>query len=611
MPTKTKLVQISKLMRAWILESTTNAGSGHPTSSLSAVELMVGLFFSGIFKADIKNPHNPNNDRFILSKGHAAPLLYALYAAAGAIPEKSLMTLRKFGSDLEGHPMVGFPYTEVPTGSLGQGLSAGIGMALAAQMNKLSYRTYVLLGDSEMSEGQVWEAIQFAGFRKLSNLIGMIDCNRLGQSGRTMLGHSVEQCAARIKPFGWETIIVDGHNLDAIISAYQRAKRSNKPVMIIAKTVKGKGVSFLENKNGWHGRVLTQEQLQKASLEIGSVDRTLRGIVKKPFMTEKLTSHIPIRLVSPRYNKNILVSPRRAFGNALVRLAPKYPNIVVLDAEVKNSTYTEDFGKKFPHRFVESYIAEQNMVGIAQGLASRGHLPVASTFAAFLTRAYDQLRMAQYAGTHQIYAGTHVGVSIGQDGASQMGLEDIAMFRTLHNSTVLYPADAYATERLLEQGIKTQGVVYLRLTRAELPILYKQSESFPIGGSKTLRFSTKDIVTIVSAGVTVFEALKAAEILQKEGLALRVIDCYSVKPIDVATLKKAARQTKALIVVEDHRPEGGFADAVRTALGRDDGKVVSLSSAKIPHSGTPEQLLAFMGIDAESIIRTVRKVGKV
>lgn len=608
MPSQTKLEQLAKLIRLWILESTTKAGSGHPTSSLSAVELMAGLFFSGIFKADLNKPKDQNNDRFILSKGHAAPLLYALYAAGSAISGKSLMTLRKFGSDLEGHPMVGFPFTEVPTGSLGQGLSAGIGIAIAAKMNNLPYRTYVLLGDSEMSEGQVWEAIQFAGYRKLSNLVTILDCNRLGQSGPTMLGHSVEQYAKRIKPFGWETIIVDGHDFGEIIPAYTGAKRSSKPVMIIAKTVKGKGVSFLENKNGWHGRVLEKEKLVRALSEIGSVEKSLRVIVKKPLSPNKQKNLIPIRLVAPRYDKNHLISPRRAFGNALVRLAPKYPHLVVLDAEVKNSTYTEDFCKKYKGRFIESYIAEQNMVGIAQGLASRGFIPVAATFAAFLTRAYDQLRMAQYAGTHQIYAGTHAGVSIGPDGASQMGLEDIAMFRTIHNSTVLYPADAYATERLLERGTQAPGIVYLRLTRADLPLLYKQSEPFTIGGSKTLRASPKDIATIISAGITLFGALKAADALRKDGLHVRVIDCYSVKPIDVPTLKKAARQTKALLVVEDHRPEGGLADAVRTALGKDAGKVISLASGGIPHSGTPEQLLAFMGIDADGIKRAVKKL---
>lgn len=611
MPSKTKLEKIAKLIRVWILESTSQAGSGHPTSSLSAVELMVGLFFSGIFRADFRNPKDANNDRLVLSKGHAAPLLYAIYAAAGVIPEKLLMSLRRFGSDLEGHPMVGFPYTEVPTGSLGQGLSAGIGIALAAQMNNLSYRTYVLLGDSEMAEGQVWEAIQFAGFRKLSNLVGIIDCNRLGQSGATMLGWKAGEYAKHINPFGWGTIVVDGHNLAAIITAYNKAIHSSKPVMIIAKTVKGKGVSFLENRNGWHGKVLDAKQLRVALQELGRIDRDVRGSITPPRSIRKKSVLSKTRIVNAHYDRHTAVSPRRAFGNALVRLAPKYPYLVVLDAEVKNSTYTGEFGNKHKDQFVESYIAEQNMVGIAQGLASRGFLPIAATFAAFLTRGYDQLRMAQYAGTRQIYAGTHAGVSIGPDGSSQMGLEDIALFRTLHNSTVLYPADAYATDRLLEQGIRAQGIVYLRLTRADMPLLYKQSETFPIGGSKTLRSSTKDVVTIVSAGITLFETLKAADALGKVGKAIRVIDCYSVKPIDTATLKKAARQTKALIVVEDHRPEGGLADAVRTALGKDAGKVVSLASAKIPHSGTSEQLLAFMGIDADAIIRAVRKVRKV
>lgn len=600
------LEELSRLIRWYILKSTTAAGSGHPTSSLSAVELLSTLFFGGVFRADLRKPKFENNDRFVLSKGHAAPLLYALYAAAGRITEKELWTLRKFTSRLQGHPMPGFPYVELPTGSLGQGLSAGIGIALNARLENLTYRTYVLLGDSEMAEGSVWEAIQLAGYEKLGSLVALVDVNCLGQSGPTMLGCNVQAYADRVKDFGWKTIVVHGHKPREILRAYQTAlKTRGKPTMIIAKTVKGKGVPFISGKEGWHGKPLSKDEFREAEKALGPVDRKLRGTVEMPERIQ--VEHVkPKKAPPPKYGRNEVVAPRKAFGAALIRLAPQYPHMVVLDSEVRNSTFTEEFGDVRPSRFYETFIAEQNMVGIASGLASRGLLPVASTFSAFLSRAHDHIRMAQYSGTHQVYVGTHVGVSIGEDGASQMGLEDIAMFRALEKSTVLYPADGYATERIMEAALNAQGIVYVRATRAATPFLYSAKTTFSIGGSHTLRESTEDRATIVAAGITLYEALKAADQLKKRKIAVRVIDLYSVKPVDVKTLKRAAKETGRILVVEDHRPEGGIAEAVRSALGKQAGTVSSLAVKGIPHSGTPEQLLKAHAIDASAIVRELK-----
>lgn len=602
-----QLPALAKLVRWLILRSTSAAGSGHATSSLSAVELMVGLVFGGVLRADLRRPNHPNNDRLIFSKGHAAPLLYALYAAAGRVPLNELTRLRKFGSRLEGHPMPTFPYTEAPTGSLGQGLSVGVGMALAAGLDRLSYRTYVLLGDSEMSEGSIWEAIQFAGFQKLANLTAILDVNRLGQSGPTMLGHNLRGYVARVSSFGWRTIMIDGHDFKQILAAYQRALVNRGwPVMIVAKTIKGQGVPFVENKNGWHGKALSREEFRHAVKLLGPVDKRIRGSVApaRPGSPRVVTRKpAPVLSYAPKES----VAPRLAFGRALVRLANRFPETVVLDGEVKNSTFTELFAAKYPRRFFELYVAEQNLVGASVGLAVRGKLPVAATFAAFFTRAHDQLRMAAYAGTHQVYAGTHVGVSIGEDGPSQMGLEDLALFRSLFGSVVLYPADAVATERLTELALRERGLVYLRLTRNPLPVIYRLSTRFVIGGSQVVRQGRKDRVTLVAAGVTLHEALAAADQLVKRKISVRVIDAYSVKPIDAPTLRRAARTTGRLIVVEDHVPEGGLADAVRGALGPLAGSVTSLAVRKVPGSGPWQRLLKHQGIDQDSIVQAVRR----
>ena len=611
------LNKISALVRHHILTSTTAAGSGHPTSSLSATDLMVGLMFSGVFKFDVDSPQYLNNDRLIFSKGHASPLLYALWAAAGKVDEKELLTLRKFGSRLEGHPTLAFPYTEAATGSLGQGLSVGVGMAIAARLDNLPYRTYVLLGDSEMAEGSQWEAMQLAAHYKLDNFVGILDVNRLGQTGETMYGHNVAAYQQRIAAFGWETMVIDGHSLNEILSAYQRAlKVKSKPVMIIAKTLKGKGVSFLEDKPGLHGVAVKPEKLNDALKELGEVDKTVRGEIAKPATIPKQEvgsrkygseSADTYNLQPITHNLDKPVATRQAYGNALVRLFPQFPNMVVLDAETSNSTYAETFKKAHPERFLEMYIAEQNMVGTALGLSRRGKLPFVSTFAAFFTRAFDQIRMCQYSQANIKFCGSHAGVSIGQDGPSQMGLEDIALFRTVLGSVVLYPSDAISTEKLVQSAAQHNGMVYLRTNRAATPIVYSPEEEFRIGGCKVLKQSANDLITVVGAGVTLFEVLKAYEELLKNGIAIRVIDLYSVKPVDAATLRKAASETKAIITVEDHFAEGGIADAVREALSEHPVPVISLAVRKLPKSGKPEELLEFEEISAKAIIKKIRE----
>lgn len=634
--------QLAKLIRYYILTSTTEAKSGHPSSSLSATDLMAGLMFGrrsaealakedGFFKTDLEDHENPNNDRLIFSKGHASPLFFALYAVAGKISEKEMLTLRKFGSRLEGHPTSAFPYTEVPTGSLGQGLSVGVGMALNAKKDKLSYKTYVLLGDSEMAEGSIWEAMAAASFYKLDNLVAIVDVNRLGQRGETMLGFNTEIYKQRAESFGWNTIVIDGHNVDEITKAYQQASLSaDKPFMIIAKTLKGKGVSFIEDKDGWHGKPLSQEELGKALVELGEVDKSLVGEVDKP---EKLENQrireLEIEHIQfTNYEAGKMVATRKAYGNALANLVEVDNRIVVLDAETSNSTYADSVKKNHVEKFVECFIAEQNMVGMALGFARRGKVPFVSTFAAFLTRAYDQIRMSALAQSNIKFIGSHAGVSIGEDGSSQMGLEEIAMFRALPETVVLYPSDAVSTEKLVWEAAKHQGNVYIQTTRKEATIIYSNDKidgndkneqelmqhEFKIGGSCTLKSSVSDVVTVIGAGVTLHEALSAYEDLQKEGINIRVIDLYSVKPLDLESLKKAALETKNIIVVEDNHHEGGLYEAIAGALASvaslSSYKVASLSVTKMPKSGKPEELLAFEEIDKNAIIKQVKEIIK-
>jgi transketolase len=601
------LEKIARLIRYYILFSTTEAGSGHPSSGLSATELMTGLLFGGAFRFDLDKPEYPNNDRLIFSKGHATPLFYALWAAAGRLGEQDLRSYRKFGSVLEGHPSVAFQYTEAATGSLGQGLSIGVGEALNAKyLDKLPYRTYVLLGDSEMAEGSQWEALEIAAYYKLDNLIGIIDVNRLGQRGETMYGRNLTTYERKVSAFGWETIVIDGHNLEEVLGAYQKALQvKDRPVMIIAGTVKGKGISFIEDKNGWHGKALSREEFQKALGELGAVDMSVTGEISKP-EDQAFAKKDAALAEAVAYDKNKPFATREAYGHALKRIFPQYPDMVVLDGEVSNSTYAEIFKEVSPDRFFEMYIAEQNMAGAALGLSRRGKIPFVSTFAAFWTRAFDQIRMSQYSRANIKFCGSHAGVSIGEDGPSQMGLEDIAMFRTVKDCAVLYPSDAVSADKLVEAAAAHKGMVYIRTTRMKTPILYDNAESFSIGGSKAVKRSDTDSVTIIAAGVTLHEALKAYEELMKENVAVRVIDLYSIKPIDVAALKDAARTTKAIITVEDHAPEGGIGEAVRSALP---GVLVhSLAVRKLPKSGKPEELLQFEEISKEAIIKKVKEL---
>ncbi len=600
---------IARLIRYYSLVMSTEAGSGHPSSSLSATDLMTGLLFGGAFRFDLDNPLMPNNDRLIFSKGHASPLFYSLWAAAGRVTEQELLTFRKFNSPFEGHPTPAFRYTEAATGSLGQGLSIGLGMALNAKyIDKLPYRTYVLLGDSEMAEGSQWEAMELAAHYKLNNLVGIMDVNRFGQRGETMYGHDLSVYKDRVSAFGWEPIVIDGHHLPRILTAFKQATEArDKPVMIIAKTLKGKGVSFIENRNGWHGKTLNKEELTRALTELGPVDKTLVGRIARPEALGPAANKV-LSLQPVSYPSNASVATRHAYGTALARIFPHFPDMVVLDAEVSNSTYADLFKTKYPERFFEMFIAEQNMVGTSLGLSIRGKVPFVSTFAAFLTRAFDQIRMSQYSLANIKFCGSHAGVSIGEDGSSQMGLEDIAMFRTLHDSVVLYPSDAVSTEKLVEEMAKHTGIAYLRTTRQATPIIYRNDEAFWIGGSKILRSNKKDVATVVGAGITLHEALKAYEELKKAGIMVRIIDLYSIKPIDVATLARSAGETGAVITVEDHVPEGGIGEAVRSALSDRPVRVHSLCVNKPPKSGKPEELLNYEEISMSSIIRKVKEL---
>lgn len=607
MTDKDKLDKLSKLIRYFILISTTKAGSGHPSSSLSAVELASVLFFGGFFRFRINDIKYANNDRIIFSKGHASPLMYSLWAAAGALSEEELLTLRKFGSRLEGHPTPSFPYSEASTGSLGQGLSIGLGMALNAKyLDKLPYYTYVLLGDSEMTEGSQWEAIQIAAHYKLNNLIGILDVNRLGQRGKTMYGWDIMAYKDRISSFGWETITIDGHDTEEIVNAYKFALTvKDRPTMIIAKTMKGKGVSLLEDKDGWHGKTIPKEQLDAALNELGSIDKSIRGIITEPerivINEEKIKPYDKIPMAKDK------ISTRKAYGNALVNIFLKYPGVVVLDAEVSNSTFSEIFQKYFPQRFFEMYIAEQNMIGTAIGLSLRGKIPFVSTFAAFLSRAFDQIRMSQYSNTNIKFVGSHAGVSIGEDGSSQMGLEDIAMFRTLNNSVVLYPSDGISTEKLVEEAAGHYGNVYIRTTRMDTSIIYDENDIFKIGGSKTIKQSENDAVTICAAGITLHEALKAYEELKKENITIRVIDIYSIKPVDREAIIKAQEETRAILTVEDHYAEGGLGEAIKS-IASVKCPVYSLAVRKIPRSGKPDELLDYEGISSMAIIGKVKEL---
>ncbi len=601
---------LAQQLRVDSIRCTTVAGSGHPTSSMSAADLMAVLL-TGYFHYDFDNPQNPNNDHLIFSKGHASPLLYSLYKAAGAITDEELMTLRKFGSRLEGHPTPILPWVDVATGSLGQGLPIGVGVALAGKyLDKLPYHVWVLLGDSEMAEGSVWEAFDHASYYKLDNLVAILDVNRLGQRGETMHGWNTTLYAARAEAFGWNAIVIDGHNFDEINQAFARAVKPNgTPTVIIARTVKGKGVSFLENVNGWHGKALNKEQAEQAMMELNPV-RSQTFPVQKPEKLQPALEAEKKALELPKYDGKEVVATRKAYGDALQALGAANPDVIGLDGEVSNSTYAEEFGKAYPGRFFEQYISEQQLVAAAVGMSVRHKIPFASTFAAFFTRAYDFIRMAAISHANIRMCGSHAGVSIGEDGPSQMALEDLAMMRAVYGSTVLYPCDANQTAQLVAQMADHDGIVYMRTTREKTSVIYSPDEEFLVGGSKVIHRSSKDEVTIVAAGITVHEALKAYDQLKSQGIKARVIDAYSVKPIDEETLMLAADEAgNKIVVVEDHWPEGGLGDAVLDAFTMRNGpipEVVKLAVQSMPGSGTPAELMEEAGISAYHIVQAVR-----
>jgi transketolase len=615
--------ELAAQLRVDSIRSTTAAGSGHPTSSMSAADLMAVLL-ANYLRYDWAHPHAPNNDRLIFSKGHATPLLYALHKAAGAITDEELLSLRKFGSRLQGHPNPRvLPYVDVATGSLGQGLPIGVGMALNARyLDRLPYRVWVLLGDSEMAEGSNWEAFDKAGYYKLNALIGILDMNRLGQRGETELGWNSGAYAARVRAFGWNAIELDGHDLAAIDAAYTQAlQETERPTCLIARTEKGHGVSFLANKEGWHGKALSPEQAVQAIQELGG-ERHLTVRTPMPEDWQATVARQPAPLPAPQplklpvYAAGSEEATRKAYGDALVAVGAHRPEVVALDAEVSNSTHAEEFKHAFPDRYFEMFIAEQQMLGAAVGLAVLGKKAYASTFAAFFTRAYDQIRMAAVSNARLHLCGSHAGVSIGEDGPSQMGLEDLAMLRAVFGSTVLYPCDANQTAVLVNAMADLPGISYLRTTRAKTPVIYGPDESFPVGGSKVLRRSDADQATVVAAGITVQESLKAYERLQAEGISIRVIDAYSVKPIDAVTLRRAAAETgRRMVVVEDHWFEGGLGDAVLEGfMGREASgsgpsaapAVIKLAVRAMPGSGTPAELMHAAGIDADAIVGAVK-----
>jgi len=597
-------------LREHSLRATSEAGSGHPTSCLSSADLVAALFFD-VLRYDPTDPGNPNCDRFVLSKGHAAPVLYAAWAEAGAFPIEKLLTLRRIDSELEGHPTPHFAGTVAATGSLGQGLSVGVGLAWnAKQLSHNDQRIYVLCGDGEVAEGSVWEAIALAAHQQLDNLVTIVDVNGLGQSQRTMYGFDVAGYAARFAAFGWHAIPIDGHDMEAIVAAFEEAAATRgRPVAIIARTKKGQGVAALADKDNWHGKPVPKgADLENAVAEVRAAapQVALAPVAKRGgARAAAATGRAP--MAAPDYPADAQVATREAYGTALAKLGAVDPAVAVIDADTKNSTFAERFLAKHPERYLEAYIAEQNMVGVAVGLSAAGRTPFVSSFACFLTRAFDHIRMAAISRANLKLAGSHCGVSIGEDGPSQMGLEDLAMMRAVPHAVVLYPSDAVSTERLVEAMAATRGIHYLRLTRPKAPIIYGADEQFPVGGSKVVRQSANDRLTIVAAGVTLVEALGAHALLAKDGIAVRVVDAYSVKPIDVEGLRAAARATGGkLMVVEDHYADGGLGDAVLNALSGEPVTVTKVAVDDLPRSGKPAELLAMFGLDAASIAKRAR-----
>jgi transketolase len=606
MATDADLRRMAQKLRRHSLESTSEAGSGHPSTCMSAADIASVLFFDEMVW-DPADPAGKDADILVLSKGHAAPLLWAALKEAGAIQD-DLMTLREHTSVLEGHPTPLSPWVRVATGSLGQGLCSAAGMAWARKIDRSQGRVFVLLGDGEMAEGSVWEAAQFASFHQLDNVCAIVDANRLGQSGATMYGHDVDVYVDRLRAFGFEAHAVDGHDVPALRAALRKARAvKGKPTALVAKTFKGRGVSFMEDKDNWHGKPVKKgEELKKAVAELGDTDITLPVTPRRHDPSSVPPPAEPV--VKPAYTLGQEVATREAYGSALAQLAASAHQVVATDGDTKNSTYSEKFKQLAPGRFAEAYIAEQNMVGVALGASTEGKVPFASTFACFLSRAYDFIRMAAISRPkHLVLVGSHAGVSIGEDGPSQMAMEDLAMMRPILGATVLYPSDAVSAERLVETAAKTPGIVYIRTTRPKTPVLYGNDEPFPVGGSKVLRQSDKDVVTLVAAGVTVPEALAAADELAKDGIAARVIDLYSVKPVDEATLLRAASETKGFVTVEDHAVWGGIGEAV-AAVVAGKARVRILGIREMPRSGKPRELMEVHGITSTHVARAAREM---
>jgi transketolase len=599
--------ELGQQLRVDAVRASAAAKSGHPTSSMSAADL-ASVLLAAHFRYDFDNPRDPRNDRLVFSKGHASPLVYGLFRAAGVISDDEFMTYRKLGSRLEGHPVPVLPWVDVATGSLGQGLPIGVGMALGGKhLNRVPMRVWVLCGDSELAEGSIWEAFEHAAFYELDNLTAIIDVNRLGQRGETMHGWDLDFYVAHARALGWHAIAIDGHDVEQIDQAYREAAATRgKPTAIVARTLKGKGYPPVEDREGWHGKAISAEEAERACAEMGGV-RNHTVAVAKPDSGEPHRFE-PSPQEWPRYDVGSEVATRKAYGDALAALGGDRGDVVALDGEVSNSTYAEIFAKAHPERFFEMYIAEQQMVAAAVGLQVLGWRPFASTFAAFLTRAYDFVRMAAVSRANIRLSGSHAGVSIGEDGPSQMGLEDLAAFRAVHGSTVLYPCDGNQTAKLVRNMADRDGISYLRTTRADTPVIYGAEEEFPVGGSKVVRSSDDDDdLAIVAAGVTLHEALRAADVLAEEGISARVIDLYSVKPIDTETLQAISTP---IVTVEDHWPEGGIGEAVLSALSAIEERppVVQLAVRDMPGSGKPAELLAAAGIDADAIVKAARRL---
>jgi transketolase len=602
-----ELRELAQQFRVDSVRAAAAAKSGHPTSGMSAADLMAVLLGNHL-RYDFDAPDRPTNDRLIFSKGHASTLLYAMFRAAGAITDEQLLTYRQFGSMLEGHPTPIIPWVDVATGSLGQGLPYGVGMALAGKyLDRLPYRVWVLHGDSETAEGSVWEAFEHAAFYELDNLTTILDVNRLGQRGETMQGWNTGAYVERARAFGWNAIEVDGHDVEEIDRAYlQAAETTGRPTLIVARTIKGKGVKAVEDKDGWHGKAL--DDPDAAIEELGGIRNIVVDVAASPDGEPHRFEGGELEL--PRYDLGDEVATRKAYGEALAALGSARGDVVALDGEVSNSTFAEIFKKAHPDRYFEMYIAEQQLLAAAVGLQTRGWNSFASTFAAFFSRAYDFVRMAAISRVNLRLTGSHAGVSIGEDGPSQMALEDIAAFRAVHSSVVLQPCDANQTAKLVAAMADTDGIVFLRTLRPNTPVIYDADEEFRVGGSRVLRSSDDDDVTVVGTGVTVHEALKAAETLAEDGIGVRLIDAYSIKPIDVETLQAAAEATGLVVTVEDHWVEGGLGDAVLAALAETDERprVVKLAVSEMPRSGKPAELMAAYGIDADAIVRAAREL---